>query len=434
VLDLYFKQCALLVTCEDLALIGATLANNGVNPITGIRALQSRYVPNVLSVMSSCGMYDYSGAWIYEIGMPAKSGVGGGIVAVLPGQFGLAVFSPRLDERGNSVRGIAVCKKISADFGLHLFHTGRATAASVIHARYDAAQVPSKRDRDSEQNRILSELGHKVMVLELQGDLVFATAEIVIHESIRAVEHADFLILDFTRVGVIDESTLSLIADFSKSLFDQAKQVLITGYSQRHELEEKIKKRIEVAAGFPLLDCEDIDHALEWCEQNLLANQFPLKEGEIPLAVQSLCAGFSKEELELIESMLERRCYQQGTYLCREGDPANALFFILSGQVTLSVPLASGRAGRLSTLAAGSAFGEISMLDQGARSVNIFADLPVTCAVLNYSRLESETSGVTDQLRSKLFANVAKALSKKLRQATLEIKSLRSWECSSVII
>jgi len=425
-LDVYFKQCALLVTCEDLALIGATLANNGVNPITGIRALQSRYVPNVLSVMSSCGMYDYSGAWIYEIGMPAKSGVGGGIVAVLPGQFGLAVFSPRLDERGNSVRGIAVCKKISADFGLHMFHTGRASAKSVIHARYDAAQVPSKRDRAPEQNRILSELGHKVMVLELQGDLVFATAEIVIHESMRAVENADFLILDFTRVGVIDESALSLIADFSQSLFDQAKQVLITGHSRKHELEEKIKNRIEVTTGLPLLDCEDIDHALEWCEQNLLANRFPLEEGEIPLAAQSLCDGFSTEELELLESLLERRSYQQGTYLCREGDPANALFFILSGQVTLSVPLVSGRAGRLLTIAAGSAFGEMSMLDQGAYPADVFADLPVSCAVLDYSRLESETSSVAAQLRFKLVTNVARALTKKLRQATLEIKSLRS--------
>ena len=426
VLDVYFKQCALLVTCEDLALIGATLANNGVNPVTGIRALQSRYVTNVLSVMSSCGMYDYSGAWIYEIGMPAKSGVGGGIVAVLPGQFGLAVFSPRLDNRGNSVRGIAVCKKISADFGLHMFHTGRATASSVIHTRYDAAQIPSKRDREPEQSRLLSELGHKVMVLELQGDLAFASAEIVIHESMRAVENADFLILDFTRVGVIDESALTLIADLIKSLVDLGKQVLVTGYSRNDTFEESIKQRIKVTAGAPLLECEDIDHALEWCEQTLLANRFPLEEGETPLAVQSLCAGFSTEELDLLESMLERRSYQQGTWLCREGDPANALFFILSGQVTLSVPLASGRPGRLSTLAAGSAFGEMSMLDQGTRSVNIFADLPVTCAVLNYNCLESETSGMTDHLRSKLFANVARALAKKLRHATLEIKSLRS--------
>jgi glutaminase len=259
------------------------------------------------------------------------------------------------------------------------------------------------------------------MVLELQGDLVFATAEIVIHESMRAVENADFLILDFTRVGVIDESALSLIADFSQALFDQAKQVLITGHSRKHEFEENIKK-----AGAPLLDCEDIDHALEWCEQTLLANRFPLKEGEIPLATQTLCAGFSAEELDLLESLLERRSYQQGTYLCREGDLANALFFILSGQITLSVPLASGRAGRISTIAAGSAFGETAMLDQGAHSVDIFADLPVSCAVLDFSRLESETSSVADQLRMKLFANVARALAKKLRQATLEIKSLRS--------
>ena len=86
-LDVYFKQCSILVTCQDLAMIGVTLANNGVNSITGVRALENCYVPKVLSVMSSCGMYDYSGAWVYEAGMPAKSGVGGGIVAVLPGQI-----------------------------------------------------------------------------------------------------------------------------------------------------------------------------------------------------------------------------------------------------------------------------------------------------------------------------------------------------------
>ena len=141
---------------------------------------------------------------------------------------------------------------------------------------------------------------------------------------------------------------------------------------------------------------------------------------------QSLCAGFSAEELELLESMLERRNYEQGTYLCREGDPAKALFFILSGQITLSVPLASGRAGRLLTLAAGSAFGETGLLDQGTHSVDIFADLAVSCAVLNYSCLKSETSSIADQLRLKLVTNVARSLTKKLRQATREIQSLRS--------
>ncbi|MGD8673366.1 MAG: glutaminase A, partial [Thiogranum sp.] len=108
ILDVYFQQCSMLVSCRDLAVMGACLANNGVNPITGVRALKTEYVPKVLSVMGTCGMYDYSGNWVYTVGMPAKSGVGGGIVAVLPGQLGLAVFSPRLDERGNSVRGIKV--------------------------------------------------------------------------------------------------------------------------------------------------------------------------------------------------------------------------------------------------------------------------------------------------------------------------------------
>jgi len=113
ILDVYFRQCSINVTCRDLAVMGACLANNGVNPITAVRALKTEYVPKVLSVMGTCGMYDYSGNWVYTVGMPAKSGVGGGIIAVLPGQLGLAVFSPRLDERGNSARGIKVCDLVN---------------------------------------------------------------------------------------------------------------------------------------------------------------------------------------------------------------------------------------------------------------------------------------------------------------------------------
>lgn len=127
-LDLYFKQCSVLVTCRDLAFMAATLANGGVHPVTGERALEARYVRDVLSVMYTCGMYDFAGEWAYRVGLPAKSGVGGGILAVVPGVAGIGVFSPLLDERGNSVRGIKVCEELSEHFGLHVFAGGTSGA------------------------------------------------------------------------------------------------------------------------------------------------------------------------------------------------------------------------------------------------------------------------------------------------------------------
>ncbi len=123
-LELYFQQCSIMVTCHDLAVVGATLANGGVNPMTGERALDAQYVRDLLSVMHNCGMYDYAGEWAYRVGIPAKSGVGGGIVAVVPGSIGIGTYSPRLDAKGNSVRGIKVCQDLADRFGLHIFDTG----------------------------------------------------------------------------------------------------------------------------------------------------------------------------------------------------------------------------------------------------------------------------------------------------------------------
>jgi len=116
--DLYFKQCSLLVTARDLAVMAATLANRGVNPITGTRAIDEEYVENVLSVMSTCGMYDYAGEWGYRVGLPAKSGVAGGVVAVLPGQFGIGVFSPRLDANGNSCHAVNAVRDALTELGI----------------------------------------------------------------------------------------------------------------------------------------------------------------------------------------------------------------------------------------------------------------------------------------------------------------------------
>lgn len=120
-LELYFQQCSLMVTCRDLAVMGATLANGGVNPLTSERAISAEYVKDLLSVMHTCGMYDYAGEWAYRVGIPAKSGVGGGIVAVVPGQAGIATFSPRLDSKGNSLRGLKVFADLADQFGLHVF-------------------------------------------------------------------------------------------------------------------------------------------------------------------------------------------------------------------------------------------------------------------------------------------------------------------------
>ena len=120
-LDLYYQQCSLLVTCEDLAIMAATLANQGRQPVTGVQVVNGDHIRDILSVMYTCGMYNFAGEWAYRVGIPAKSGVSGGIMAVVPNQAGIAVFSPRLDRNGNSVRGLKVFVALSRTFGFHLF-------------------------------------------------------------------------------------------------------------------------------------------------------------------------------------------------------------------------------------------------------------------------------------------------------------------------
>ncbi len=121
VLELYFRQCSIRVTAVDLAAMGVTLANIGTNPVTGRDVFGVDAVRDTLSVMFTCGMYDESGEWSCRVGLPAKSGVGGGIVAVVNRQLGIGVFSPRLDAAGNSIRGRLCCIELATELGLHAF-------------------------------------------------------------------------------------------------------------------------------------------------------------------------------------------------------------------------------------------------------------------------------------------------------------------------
>lgn len=119
--DVYTKQCSVGVTAKQLAVMGATLANFGVNPITGERVMKRENVPEILATMTMAGLYDGSGGWAWHVGLPAKSGVGGGIIAVVPGKGAIAVFAPPLDEAGNSVKAQKVIAYVADTLGIDLF-------------------------------------------------------------------------------------------------------------------------------------------------------------------------------------------------------------------------------------------------------------------------------------------------------------------------
>ncbi|MCF8610097.1 glutaminase [Gordonia sp. HY285] len=160
----YTRQCSLLVTVKDLAMMAATLANRGVNPVTGAPVVPAPVVRQVLSVMATCGMYDGAGDWMTRVGIPAKSGVAGGLIGALPGQAGIATFSPRLDQHGNSVRGVDLFRRFTSDMGMHLMEVPP-SGPSVVRGR-----------------RLLGAGKHAIQVVSLQGSIRFAGAERVLRE------------------------------------------------------------------------------------------------------------------------------------------------------------------------------------------------------------------------------------------------------------
>lgn len=206
VLDVYFRQCSLRVTSVDLARMGATLARGGINPQTGRRVTSTRVVQRTLSVMVTCGMYNAAGDWVSAVGLPAKSGVGGGIVAVLPGQLGIGVYSPLLDARGNSVRGVLLCRNLSERLGLHFLTVSRESRSTV---------------------RAIYEPTPGIRVYELHGDLMFAGAEQVARTVQRTVDEFEVAIVDVTRVDDINDSARELLAEVSRSLRDAGKRGLV---------------------------------------------------------------------------------------------------------------------------------------------------------------------------------------------------------------
>ena len=409
-LDLYFRQCSVAVDCRDLSLMAATLANGGVHPLTGERALEREYVDRVLSVMTTCGMYDSAGEWVVDVGMPAKSGVAGGILAVLPGQLGIAVYSPPLDPHGNSVRGIEVCRQISDDLDLNLLHVAR-SSRSAVRRSYSVADIPSRRRRPDEQAALLTAVGSRCVVHVLHGDLVFAATESVIRSLVEQCAEIDLAIVDLAEVTEIDVAAARLLAALGAWMAESGKELVLVAPAHGDLLGD-------LPAGARIF--ADLDSATEWCEERLLtANGVPPAAAvRVPLAEHRLTRGFDAAMLARLEAILRPRSFAAGETIFVAGDPADALFLLVEGEVTIEIELEAGRR-RLATLTPGLAFGEVALADIPARPAGVHAETAGECLalpVVDFDRLGAEDPALQAALMRNLLASFYEVIGRMTRE------------------
>jgi glutaminase len=422
-LDLYFKQCSILVSARDLAMMAATLANNGVNPVTGERAIAAEHVKTVLSVMASCGMYDYSGEWVYRVGLPAKSGVGGGIIAVLPGQFGFGTYSPLLDAHGNSHRGIEVCKELSQRFQLHVYDMQFASD-NIVRRSYFGGAVTSKRQRAARERKVLDAAGRRILVYELQGGLYFATAEQLLRKIAADAEGASFIILDSHRISRADHSALMLLRDMSASLTESGKHLLLAGLTDHIRADWMALPGDDDRRGMCF---DNVDEALETCENDLIAEIDPgalAKDKLLPLGEMDILRKLTPEQITRLEPLVTLARYNAGDFIVRRGDAADRLYMLASGSAAVNVGLSdSRRSTRRAAFGPGVAFGEFALFDGGTRVADVVAETAVACYEVKFENL-AKLEKLDPELYHQIVFALGRLLSDRMRRMTEEIRAL----------
>ena len=425
--DVYFRQCSILVTCHDLAVMAATLANQGVNPVTKERALRAGNVESVLSVMASCGMYDSSGGWIYDVGMPAKSGVCGGVLAVLPGQFGIGVFSPRLDPRGNSVRAVRVCKDLSRAWGLHQFNPPFSPQTSRRHS-YSCCERQSTRARCPEETDCLRAHGRGIRVVELQGILSLATTEPVVREILALGDGLRCLMIDFQHVTGINAPAAGVLADLARHLRGDGMRVMFTNTSGVPTLAQVLDERLGAHDSAEILRFASLNLAMESCEDDLLRSVQPDGlTGARPIEQSELVMGMTPAEVAVFTPCLRTRRFASGECVVRQGDAAHTLFLITQG--VIAVHLGKGASDRrVASFSAGMMVGGMAFIDGGPRSATLVAEGDVECVLLersDFERLAVDHPGV----HARLLRNIAISLAMKLRLANEHLDLLAMRQC-----
>lgn len=420
VLDLYFRQCSLLVDARDLAVMGATIANDGVNPRTRIRALGKQYVPDVLTVMNMCGMYNYAGQWSYEIGLPAKSGVSGAILLIIPGQAGIAIYSPPIDGNGNSVRGVAAAHEIANAFGLHIFGT-HPNLRGVIRAEYRGDRIRSKRARRHAELGLLTREGARIRVIEAQGALYFGSSERLLRRAGELAVQADYLIVDLRRVLSADIAACRLLSGLADTIAARGRQLIFAHLDGEGPLAE-----LHAALAATARIAPSRDAALEYCEDRLLdgAGERVVPKA-VPFAALDIVAGLTAAQVAEVEALAIPLAFAAGEALAREGEEA-PLFFALadgSASIRLAQPGEPGRWVRIGSVGPGVSCGEMALVERGRRSADIVADEDVRAYGFGIAEME-ELGTRHPAILIRIIANITKDLAERLRLANNEIRAL----------
>jgi glutaminase len=417
VLDVYFRQCSILVTARDVAVMAGTLANRGVNPVTNEQVVTPYAVTRTLSVMTTSGMYDYAGEWTYRVGIPAKSGVGGGIIAALPAQFGLGTFSPPLDSHGNSVRGLKVCEEISSHFDLHMLNRSGDVRTSII-ADYDLKEMSSRRIRQPHEQAILDDHFRDIRVIELIGAISFANVDYVSRQ-LALRPRPELLIIDLRRVPAVTEGGTRLLADMLRDLASLNVTTALSGA----EKSSTVWNAIATGIGADVRRFDLADEAIEWAEDQLIYRHGGFSDGSesSPLNRQALLEGLNEDELAELSALAKARVFHIGERVIAAGDPAASIFFLLSGMV--SVKLVSGA--RLASLSHGMVFGEMALIEH-VRSADVWADTAVTCLELGIDQFEvfCERHRRAGQ---RISHNLAALLAERLIQANAKVDLLSAY-------
>ena len=448
----YFLECSTDVTTENLSMMAATLANKGINPVTGREVFTEETTRQVLGVMMTCGMYDAAGNWMIDIGLPAKSGVDGGIMVVVPGQLGIGVYSAPLDQHGNSVRGAAAIRRVTRDLGLH-YAEASPLGGSTLRAHYSLADASLGVVRSTELSRITSQFGDRCQILEVSGDLGFAETETMARTIVEMDEDVTMVVIDFQGVDDFGRAAILILASLTSSWRASGKDIIFIDWGEtlvEHILEfVKVRDDLEVpdprdkakAASAGQLDFpwdsetptekitgefrlfDNRSAALEWAElrlaqryarQILQIDDTPREPGTAPVF-----DFLDDHDVNVLAGYMELRSYTADTIIRRVGQPFGGIYFIRSGRVELEAEGPGDTRYRHVYLSPGSTFGEFALSYTGQQLTTIRAIDDVEVLVLSAQTI-AHIEKTEPHLAIRLWTAIAREAYTVLEQSSRE--------------